>query len=96
MKLLYLPPPVTEQWDWQLDAACRDADASLFFHPDNERGAAREERTASAKKVCARCPVREKCLQYAVESGERHGVWGGLTEEERTPLRRVRRILHRS
>ncbi|KSZ60056.1 WhiB family transcriptional regulator [Rhodococcus pyridinivorans KG-16] len=91
LKLLYLPPPVAEEWDWQMGAACRDADGSLFFHPDNERGDARESRMASAKKVCARCPVREKCLQYALDSGERYGIWGGLTEDERTRVRRARR-----
>ena len=60
--------------------------AEALFHPDNERGDARENRMASAKKVCARCPVRQKCLQYAFDSGERYGIWGGLNEVERRPL----------
>lgn len=46
--------------------------------------AAREER---AKAVCAACPVRLQCLEQAVESGERFGIWGGLTDTERSGLR---------
>jgi len=91
LKLLKLPPPVAESWEWQIHAACRDVDGSLFFHPDNERGEARENRLAAAKRVCRQCPVREQCLQYAVESGERHGIWGGLAEDERVQMRRTRR-----
>jgi WhiB family redox-sensing transcriptional regulator len=43
--------------------------------------------------VCTRCVVREDCLQWAVELGVEHGVWGGLDEEERFALfgRTVRR-----
>lgn len=90
LKLLKLPPPVTESWEWQMSGACRDVDGSLFFHPDNERGEPRENRLSAAKRVCGRCPVREQCLQYALESGERHGIWGGLSEDERSLLRRTR------
>ncbi|WP_241385103.1 WhiB family transcriptional regulator [Rhodococcus sp. CH91] len=90
-KLLELPPPVAASWQWQIHGACRDADGALFFHPDNERGQARENRVAAAKDVCARCPVRARCLRYALESGERYGIWGGLTEEERAQARRARR-----
>lgn len=95
-KLLELPPPVAASWQWQMDAACRDVDGALFFHPDNERGEARENRMAAAKNVCRHCPVRARCLQYALESGERYGVWGGLTEEERAGIRMSRRARHRS
>lgn len=90
LKLLKLPPPVSESWDWQMEGACRDVDGALFFHPDNERGEARERRVAEAKRVCGGCAVRQMCLSHALEVGERHGVWGGLTEEERRNLRRRR------
>ncbi len=29
------------------------------------------------------CPIRAECLQYALSTGESHGVWGGLTEKQR-------------
>lgn len=92
LKLLKLPPPLTEEWEWQSDGLCRDADGSLFFHPDNERGEARESRVVAAKQICAACPVRRQCLRYALESGERYGIWGGMTEEERRAARARRRV----
>jgi WhiB family redox-sensing transcriptional regulator len=41
-----------------------------------------------AKVVCRRCDVRDECLQWALESGQDHGVWGGLSEDERRTLKR--------
>ena len=65
---------------WRELAACRGADLDLFFP---ERG----ETAEPARRVCARCPVREPCLDYAVSNRIIHGVWGGLTERERRALR---------
>ena len=64
---------------WRELAACRGADLGLFFP---ERG----ESAESARRVCARCPVREPCLDYAVTNRIVHGVWGGLTGRERRAL----------
>jgi WhiB family redox-sensing transcriptional regulator len=72
---------MAQRLEWKEQAACRNLDTSLFF-PESESGA--EE----AKKVCAICPVREACLQFALNTRQHDGVWGGLTESER---RRVRR-----
>lgn len=83
LKSIRLPRPVTAVWDWQLDAACRKVDANLFFHPDNERGEKRLNRTRAAKRVCQGCPVRAWCLCHAIDAGEQFGIWGGTTEEER-------------
>jgi WhiB family redox-sensing transcriptional regulator len=44
-----------------------------------------------AKAVCARCPVREACLRFALDTGQNYGIWGGLTEDERHKLRRKER-----
>ncbi|KIQ65496.1 WhiB family transcriptional regulator [Kitasatospora griseola] len=86
-----LPGATEEQWDWQLRGACRAADSRLFFHPPGERGRAHEDRDRAAKAVCARCPVRERCLRHALAARERYGVWGGRTEEERQHILRRRR-----
>lgn len=59
----------------------------LFFLPDRERGAARQERVARAKAVCRACPVVGPCLAHAVAVPE-DDVRGGRTEEERAVLRR--------
>nr|WP_308416933.1 WhiB family transcriptional regulator [Streptomyces sp. AJS327] len=81
-----LPGPNADLWDWQLLAACRGVDSSLFFHPEGERGAARSARETSAKEVCMRCPVRSECAAHALAVREPYGVWGGLTEDEREEL----------
>jgi hypothetical protein len=41
----------------------------------------------AAKAVCMRCPVRQRCLDYAIAHNERHGVWGGTTVEDRRTIR---------
>jgi hypothetical protein len=66
---------------WHDDAACRDAAPALFFP---EVGGT----ATKAKAICAGCPVREQCLDDAIERNEEHGVWGGMTPEERRTFRR--------
>jgi WhiB family redox-sensing transcriptional regulator len=61
---------------WRTRAACCDADPGLFF--PGLGGSA-----GPAKRICAACPVRAECLAFAVASGERFGVFGGLSERER-------------
>lgn len=78
-----LPAALVSQWEWQLRAACRNMDSALFFHPDNERGAARTRRTAEAQQICRSCPVVEQCRQHALRAQEPYGVWGGQTEDDR-------------
>ena len=69
---------------WQADAACRDADAEVFFSLD-------EQRQQEALALCADCPVRRECLEHALANGEQYGIWGGLREGERRRLMRDRR-----
>lgn len=93
-------PSVPEDWaesgfafrytatGWQDQAVCAQIGGDAFF-PEEGGGAAGQ--VAKAKKVCAGCPVRETCLDWALASGlNEPGVWGGLTEHERRPLRRAR------
>ncbi|MBI1759657.1 MAG: WhiB family transcriptional regulator [Actinobacteria bacterium] len=81
-----LPGPVTDRWDWQLRGACRGEDSTLFFHPEGERGAARMAREKSAKLICRQCPVLQDCLHHSLATREAYGVWGGLSENERTEM----------
>jgi WhiB family redox-sensing transcriptional regulator len=67
--------------DWRLRAACLDADPELFF-PEGTSGPALEE-ASRAKLVCAGCPVRTRCLDWALANGAAFGIWGGRTEQER-------------
>ena len=86
-----LPGPNADLWDWQLEAACRGLDSEVLFHPDRERGDAREMRDAAAKAICGACPVATQCLEHALAVREPYGVWGGLTEDERAELLADRR-----
>ena len=78
---------------WQDDAACRGADATLFFAPNYfERREEKDAREAKAKVICNTCPVCEPCLEYALRSRDPHGIWGGLNELERRRLLRSREL----
>jgi WhiB family transcriptional regulator, redox-sensing transcriptional regulator len=72
--------------NWMSDSACRRADPELFF-PSADRIAANRQ-AFEAKAVCARCPVRTPCLRYALATRQKHGVWGGATEDERRSMTR--------
>jgi WhiB family transcriptional regulator, redox-sensing transcriptional regulator len=71
---------------WRSAAACQSCDPDLFF-PLSSSGPAVEQ-IARAKEICARCPVRRECLAFALRTRQAHGVWGGLTEQERYPAGR--------
>jgi len=73
---------------WQDYANCRGADADLFFP---ERGAS----TRKAKAICGECQVRAQCLDFAIEVGEKFGIWGGMSERERRRVRRDRQVAAR-
>jgi hypothetical protein len=47
----------------------------------------RGEPAGTARQICASCPVRQECLDYALSYGITYGIWGGLTERDRRPLR---------
>jgi WhiB family transcriptional regulator, redox-sensing transcriptional regulator len=83
-----LPP--RPNWGWQDAAACRGTDVVLFFGPDGERQPERDIRERKAKALCASCPVRNECLDYAISRPEKYGTWGGLSEDERASERRRR------
>lgn len=67
---------------WMADAACRGK-TSLFFPPLAERPQARARREAKAAKLCAECPSRVRCRDFARNHRE-FGYWGGENEEQRT------------
>jgi len=78
-----------EDRGWQSKANCMGVDPDLFFP---ERGAS----TREAKEVCRGCVVKEDCLEYALDNGEKFGIWGGMSERERRRLRRARAIERRA
>jgi WhiB family redox-sensing transcriptional regulator len=70
--------------DWIRDAACAGLDTRAFF-ADGYHG---REQVNAARRVCAACPVRQQCADWAIQTGERNGVWGGMSQQE---LRQKRR-----
>ena len=72
-------------WDF---ANCLGVEPDLFFP---ERGAS----TREAKEVCRGCVVLGDCLEYALDHGEKFGIWGGMSERERRRLRRQRALARR-
>jgi WhiB family redox-sensing transcriptional regulator len=75
------PPGLPPELDWQIDGLCAQADPDAWY-PEKGMSA------GPAKQICRSCPVRQECLEYALATDERWGVWGGLSERER---RRVKK-----
>jgi WhiB family redox-sensing transcriptional regulator len=64
-------------------AACRNSDPEMFNpSPHDLRG------IEAARKMCGRCPIRQDCLELALNTRNAQGIWGGLTQRERTVYRR--------
>jgi WhiB family redox-sensing transcriptional regulator len=66
---------------WTARASCTETDPGIFFPPHGDPA-------TEARQICARCPVRDDCLAYALDADERYGIWGGLDPDERRSLRR--------
>jgi WhiB family redox-sensing transcriptional regulator len=74
-------------FDWQRRAACRTLPTKLFFATGTSDIARWDQERAKA--VCKTCPVRNDCLEFALETGEAFGVWGGLNADERGVLKKA-------
>ena len=72
--------------NWRDRAACLDEEPEMFF-PIGNAGPALLQ-IEEAKAVCRRCEVADTCLQWAMDSGQDAGVWGGMAEDERRALKR--------
>lgn len=86
--------PIADYWDWQFFAACRGMDIEVFFHPFEERRNKKAQRINQAKSVCQTCPVVTECRNYALQTVEPYGIWGGLSEEERARILGRRILRH--
>jgi len=73
------------EWDkdWSDQALCKDLETAVFFP-------SRGESVAPIKLICKACPVVKPCLEYAMKSGEKFGIWGGTSERDRRRMRGMR------
>jgi WhiB family redox-sensing transcriptional regulator len=55
----------------------------VFFPEDIRDPIKRQLATIVAKKLCAGCPVQRECFRYAIETGQKYGIWGGTSPQER-------------
>jgi hypothetical protein len=78
--------PLSEVWSWQPHARCRGLPPDIFFPAEYAKGAQRVALEQVAKKVCQACPVRRRCLAYALNTHQQYGIWGATTPRERRLL----------
>ena len=71
---------------WITDALCAEVGPTLFYAEPNDN-----MMTVAAKQVCNVCPVIDTCAEHGIKH-EVHGVWGGLSPNERRLIRRERGI----
>lgn len=76
--------------EWMERAACKGRDVSEFFGFEGERQPARQRRERKAEQVCAGCPVRTDCFEWAIGRPEKFGTWGGMDEDTRAKERAKR------
>ena len=73
--------------EWMSGALCQDQPNDLLWFPDPKTPAGSLKQ---AKSICRACPVQPECLHYAM-THRVYGIWGGLSETERSRLRGPRR-----
>jgi len=74
--------------DWRDEAACRDVEDKNLFYPISYTGGPALLQVDEAKRICFDCTARARCLAFALESGDDHGILGGTTPEERKAIKR--------
>lgn len=77
------PAAVIQPEPWTVDALCAQVDPEVFF-PEKPDG------PALARQVCAACTVRVQCLEFALRTRPRHGIWAGTTERQRSQIKVTR------
>lgn len=88
----YLEPGSCAESDWRQRAACKEVSDPEVFFPVGTTGPALDQ-VEMAKAFCQSCIVRKACLEWALETNQDSGVWGGTSEEERKVIQRERRKL---
>lgn len=80
-----LPKLLIPMPHWAEKGLCRNMDPEIFFI---DADADADFPNPVALAACDRCPIQAACLNWAMETNERNGVWGGTTPRQREKLRR--------
>ena len=72
--------------EWKLRGRCAEVDPEVFFPESGHKS------LDDAKRVCGRCEVQRECLEWALATDERYGVWGGVSEGDRYKMKKKRRV----
>jgi WhiB family redox-sensing transcriptional regulator len=69
-------------------------DPELWFPPSEApQDGIGQRRLQLALDTCnLHCPVRDECLVWAVTTGQKYGVWGGMLAKARANSKLCRRI----
>jgi len=70
--------------DWVRDAVCATTSPDLFFPDHGDM-----ETVRAAKRICASCPVRTECAEYAIRTNQTYGIWGGMAPKTLRAERRT-------
>lgn len=86
----YLEPGASPETDWRQRANCKEIPDPDVFFPIGTTGPALDQ-IEQAKAICQPCCVKQDCLEWAIETHQESGVWGGLSEDERKSMTTGRR-----
>ena len=78
------PEHKSDDYNWRDEATCKGKDPDLFYPPT-------EDEADAAKDICRQCGVRIVCLEFALQTHQEDGVWGGTTNRDRRRIARNRR-----
>lgn len=73
---------VVAEYGWRELAACKSWDVNAFYQGDGESGLTWDRRKEFARQICQKCVVVNDCLEWALQHGERQGMWGGVDMHE--------------
>jgi len=83
---------IAAQPRWEPEPACATTDPRVFFPEDADGRPVEDGPEADpARRICAQCPLRHQCLEYALSVAMPAGIWGGLSTNERERIRAARR-----
>lgn len=75
----------TGELSWMIQGACNGLatrNDDPWFPEVDQRA-----QTASAQRICKPCPVKDRCLRFALDARIDAGVWGGATTRQRRKMR---------